>query len=187
MRSKIYVGLVHYPVYNRRNEVVCTSVTNFDIHDISRTCSTYDIKAYRLVVPAEAQKVLTQRIISYWQEGIGKEYNKDRERAFEFTRVVSSIDEVVEEIEKEEGEKPLIITTSAKIFENSISYKNLSEKIFNDNKPYLLLFGTGWGLTKEVMDMSSYILEPIRARAKYNHLSVRGAVAIILDRLLGED
>ena len=65
--------------------------------------------------------------------------------------------------------------------------KNLSKQIFEDDKPYLLLFGTGWGLTDEVMSMSDYILEPIRANSKYNHLSVRAAVAIILDRLFGEN
>ncbi|MGL4804448.1 MAG: RNA methyltransferase, partial [Cetobacterium sp.] len=82
---------------------------------------------------------------------------------------------------------PLIITTSAKIFPNSISYKNLSEKMINDDQPYLILFGTGWGLIDEVMEMSDYILEPIRGNAEYNHLSVRSAVSIILDRLLGEN
>ena len=89
-------------------------------------------------------------------------------------------------IERIEGQKPLIITTSARIFDNSISYENLSKQIFEDDKPYLLLFGTGWGLTDEVMAMSDHILEPIRANSKYNHLSVRAAVAIILDRLFGE-
>ena len=78
-------------------------------------------------------------------------------------------------------------TTSAKIFPNSISYKELSEKIFEDDQPYLLLFGTGWGLIDEVMSMSDYILEPIRGNSKYNHLSVRSAVSIILDRLVGEN
>ena len=67
-----------------------------------------------------------------------------------------------------------------------MGYKELSDKIFEDDRPYLLLFGTGWGLTDEVMDMSDYILEPIRGNTQYNHLSVRAAVAIILDRLLGE-
>ena len=50
MRDNIYVGLVHYPVYNRNEEVVATSVTNFDIHDISRTCRTYDIKKYFIII-----------------------------------------------------------------------------------------------------------------------------------------
>jgi len=140
-----------------------------------------------LVVPVDAQKKLTERIIGYWQDGTGGQYNKDREQAFRVTDVAESIEAVVEEIERIEGQKPLIITTSARIFDNSIGYENLSKQIFEDDKPYLLLFGTGWGLTDEVMDMSDYILEPIRANSKYNHLSVRAAVAIILDRLFGEN
>jgi len=62
MRDNIYVGLVHYPVYNRNNDVVATSVTNFDIHDISRTCRTYDIKKYFIITPVDAQKELTARM-----------------------------------------------------------------------------------------------------------------------------
>ena len=186
MRNKVYLSLVHYPVYNRNKDVVCTSVTNFDIHDISRSCGTYEIKGYSLVVPVDAQKKLTERIIGYWQDGTGGQYNKDREKAFRSTDVMESIEAVIAEIERVEGEKPLVITTSARIFNNSISYENLSKKIYEDDKPYLLLFGTGWGLTDEVMEMSDYILEPIRGNSKYNHLSVRAAVAIILDRLFGE-
>lgn len=187
MRNKIYIGLVHYPVYNKYRETVCTSVTNFDIHDISRTSRTYDIKGYRIIIPSEAQKMLTDRIINYWQDGTGGKFNKDREDAFAITKISDSIEDTLAEIEKECGEKPNIITTSARIFPNTISYKDLSQKIFEDDKPYLILFGTGWGLTDEIMDMSTYILEPIRANGKYNHLSVRSAVAIILDRLLGEN
>lgn len=188
MRKQIYLALVHYPVYNKRRDVVCTSVTNFDIHDISRTCSTYDIKGYRIVVPVDAQKKLTERILGYWHEGLGGNYNKDREEAFCRTKVAESIAEVIEEIETWEGKKPKIVTTSARIFPNSISFPKLQEKLFEEeNQPYLLLFGTGWGLTDEIMEMSDYILEPIRAKSEYNHLSVRAAVAIILDRLLGEN
>ncbi len=187
MRSKIYLSLVHYPVYNRNRDIVSTSVTNFDIHDISRSCGTYQIKGYRLIVPVEAQKKLTERIVTYWQDGMGGQYNKDRERAFEITNVSESLEETIKEIEEKEGKRPIIITTSARKFTNTIAFKDLSEKIRIDENPYLLLFGTGWGLTDQVMDMSDYILEPIRANTKYNHLSVRSAVAIILDRLLGED
>ena len=129
MRNKVYLSLVHYPVYNRNKDIVCTSVTNFDIHDISRSCGTYEIKGYRLVVPVDAQKKLTERIIGYWQDGTGGQYNKDREQAFRVTDVAESIEAVVEEIERIEGQKPLIITTSARIFDNSISYENLSKQI----------------------------------------------------------
>ena len=84
------------------------------------------------------------------------------------------------------GKKPKIVTTSAKTFPNTLSFNELSEKMYNDDEVYLLLFGTGWGLIQEVMDTSTYILEPIRLNTRYNHLSVRAAVAIILDRLFGE-
>jgi hypothetical protein len=186
MRSKIYLGLVHAPVYNRNGEVVATSVTNFDIHDISRTSKTYDIKNYYIITPVDAQIELTKRIIGYWQDGSGKEYNENRGEAFERTLLAYTIEDAVKEIEKKEGKKPKIVTTSAKNYPNSISYQNMSEKIFEDDEVYFLLFGTGWGLIEEVMNSSDYVLDPIRAKAAYNHLSVRAAVAIILDRLLGE-
>ncbi|BDU50454.1 RNA methyltransferase [Haliovirga abyssi] len=186
MRDKIYLGLVHYPVYNRRNDIVATSVTNFDIHDISRTCRTYEIEKYFIITPVDAQIELTKRIIGYWKDGDGKTYNTDREEAFSHTEIIDSIEDAVKKIEIETGKKPKIITTSAKIYPNSISYKELSKNIFEDDNSYFFIFGTGWGLIEDVMDMSDNILEPIRGNSKYNHLSVRSAVSIILDRVLGE-
>ena len=50
----------------------------------------------------------------------------------------------------------------------------------------LLLFGTGWGLTVEVLGQADMVLEPIRGVGDYNHLSVRAAAAVILDRLRAE-
>ena len=187
MRENIFVGLVHYPVYNKNKEIVATSVTNFDIHDISRTSRTYDINKYFIITPVKSQIELTKRIMGYWKEGDGIGFNKDRNEAFENTRVVSSIQEAMDSIEKLTGKKPKIVTTSAKIHDNSITFADMSKLLFTMEDPVLLLFGTGFGLTDEVMSMSYKIIEPIRGKTKYNHLSVRAAVSIILDRLLGED
>lgn len=187
MRNLIFVGLVHYPVYNKNNEIVATSVTNFDIHDISRTCRTYDINKYYIITPVKSQIEFTKRIVGYWKKEDSIEFNKDRNEAFENTEISESIENVILDIEKNCGKKPRIVTTSAKIFENTISFEKMSEEIKKSNEPLLLLFGTGFGLSKDVMDMSDKILEPIRANTKYNHLSVRSAVSIILDRLLGEE
>ena len=41
-------------------------------------------------------------------------------------------------------------------------------------------------MTEEIMDQLDHILDPIRGRGQYNHLSVRSAAAIILDRMFGE-
>ena len=174
-------------MYNKINDIVATSVTNFDIHDISRTCRTYDIENYFIITPLDAQKELTGRIIGFWQEGCGIEFNKNRNEAFEHTRLMDSIEDCIKKITEKEGKEPRIITTSAKTFPNSVSYKELSSEIYDDENPYFLLFGTGWGLTDEIMEMSYKILNPIRGKTEYNHLSVRSAVSIILDRLFGDN
>jgi hypothetical protein len=76
------------------------------------------------------------------------------------------------------------IATGASPYPKSIAFGTLRKLLEDRNTPFFLLFGTGWGLTQEVKDSSDYVLAPIEGRG-YNHLSVRSAVAIILDRLLG--
>jgi hypothetical protein len=49
----------------------------------------------------------------------------------------------------------------------------------------LLVLGTGWGLTPEILSRGDVYLEPISGVESYNHLSVRAAAAIMLDRLRG--
>jgi hypothetical protein len=49
----------------------------------------------------------------------------------------------------------------------------------------LLLFGTGWGLVPELQERAAVRIAPIAGVGDWNHLSVRGACAITLDRLLG--
>ena len=51
----------------------------------------------------------------------------------------------------------------------------------------LLLFGTAWGLHDELLETVDYVLAPIAGRNGYNHLSVRTAAAIIMDRLVGRE
>jgi hypothetical protein len=65
-----------------------------------------------------------------------------------------------------------------------IGYSELRETMFkNDTQPYLVLFGTGWGLAEEIMERADYTLKPVSGYTDYNHLSVRSAAAIIMDRL----
>lgn len=186
MSAPVYLGLVHYPIYNKNGEVITTAITNFDIHDIARTSRTYDIKQYFIIHPLESQAVLARDIIDYWQNGYGSEYNPDRKEAFSILNLVADIDNAIEHIKNIEGEDPIIVTTDARRFPNTVSYFQVREDITHGTKPYLLLFGTGWGIEKSVMEKFDYILEPIYGPCDYNHLPVRAAVAIILDRLLGE-
>jgi hypothetical protein len=40
-------------------------------------------------------------------------------------------------------------------------------------------------MSEELMARADYVLKPINGPTEYNHLSVRAACAIILDRLFG--
>jgi hypothetical protein len=185
MEPKVYLALLHYPVYNKRDEVITTSITNLDIHDIARSAHTYDIEQLFLIHPAEAQQRLAEDILHYWQHGYGATYNADRKEALSIVKIRSTLQDAVEDIRAACGKSPVIITTDARIFPNTISYHKLRLEMENAEAPYLVLFGTGWGIERELMQSFDYILEPIIGRGDYNHLSVRAAAAIILDRLLG--
>jgi hypothetical protein len=61
----------------------------------------------------------------------------------------------------------------------------LVAELATTDAPVLLLFGTGWGLADSMIPEVSRVLTPIRGAPPWNHLSVRSAVAIVLDRLFG--
>jgi hypothetical protein len=180
----IYIALLHHPVYNKRKEIVTTCITGFDLHDIARTAVTFGVKKYYVVNALPAQREFANRIIDFWMDEGSLEFNWTRAEAFKLITIKASLEEVIDEITKEAGRRPKIIGTSAKPRGN-ISFEALSLEVRRSKDPYLLLFGTGWGMVDEIFDKTDYILGPIVGGSEYNHLSVRSATAIILDRLLG--
>lgn len=184
--APVYIGLIHYPIYNKHMKVVTTALTNYDLHDIARTARTYDVKKYFIVHPVQAQRDMALRIMNHWKTGAGSQYNANRKEAFKETELVPDLQSAIHMIEEECGKKPAIVTTDARVYPNTASYRAMREKIHNEDQPVFILFGTGFGMTKEMMKEFDYIIEPIYGGGSYNHLCVRSAVAIILDRLLGE-
>ena len=182
---KPYIALLHHPVYNKRWEIVSTCITGFDLHDIARTALTYGAKRYYVINPLLAQREFARRIIDFWMEEGSMEFNWTRAEAFKLISIKAGLDEVIKEIAEIEGIKPKLIATSAKPRGKKVDSRKLKLEIRNSNNPYLILFGTGWGMAEEVFEMADGVLEPILGKAGYNHLSVRSATAIILDRLLG--
>lgn len=183
--GELYIALIHSPVYNKNGAVVATSITNLDLHDIARSATTYGVKRYYVVHPAEAQQALARRIMGFWQEGFGAEYNPNRQEAFARVSLLSNLNEVIEDIREREGKTPLKVATDARRYPNTISYSDLRQRLDKEEQPFLVLFGTGWGLLKEDVQNMDLILEPVYGPEEYNHLSVRSAAAIILDRLRG--
>jgi hypothetical protein len=99
--------------------------------------------------------------------------------------VKSTLDDVIRDITAEQGAPPLLVATGAAAAA-TVTYSGLREQLRKSKQPFLLLFGTGWGLTEEVMERADVVLTPVKGPGEYNHLSVRSAVAIILDRLMGQ-
>jgi hypothetical protein len=95
------------------------------------------------------------------------------------------LDEVLMQIELRTGKLPKIIATSARDGADRIGYKEMREEIEGSDESYLVIFGTGWGMGPELMTRADYTLRPLYGPTEYNHLSVRAACAIILDRLCG--
>jgi hypothetical protein len=184
--APVYIGLIHYPIYNKHMEVITTSLTNYDLHDNARTAKTYGVRRYFIIHPVKSQRDLAEKVMNHWKKGPGAAYNRMRKEAFDETELVPSLKDALDWIEKDTGKKPAIVTTDARVYPNTVSYAAMRKKIETEDTPILILFGTGYGMTKEMMKEFDYILEPIYGAGVYNHLCVRSAVAIILDRLLGE-
>jgi hypothetical protein len=180
-----YIGLVHGPVLSKDGSEITTSVTNLDIHDISRSARTFGFKRYFLITPIKNQQSMVNKILGFWESDNGLIYNPDRKNALSEAEVIDSIELAVEKITQIEGKKPCVVVTGANFKQFEGDEKALWKKLKLDSTPMFLLFGTGWGLTAPVVEQAEFRLGPILGQADdgYNHLSVRSAVAIYADRL----
>ncbi len=184
--TNLYVALTHYPVVNKNGDIITSAVTNLDLHDISRAVKTYGVRSFYVVTPLENQKALVKKIVLHWVEGTGSKYNPKRREALELIIIKNSMDEVIDHIRKNSGNSPKMVVTSASHNSGNLSFGKFREMLQDDNL-YLLIFGTAWGLPEKFIAEADYTLNPVIGNTDYNHLSVRSAVAIILDRLLGRN
>ncbi len=187
-RAEVHVALLHWPVLDRAGHVVVTNVTNFDIHDIARASRVYGVERYYIVNRLREQLMTVSRILDHWRVGSGSQYNPKRKTALGMVRLAETLGDVLNE--KDWPVKPFVVTTSAKPRPGleTLTFKALRERIeTRPDQPILLVFGTGFGLHEDVFAQCDALLEPLKGASKddYRHLSVRSAVSICLDRLLG--
>ena len=181
----LYIVLLHYPVYNKEGKIVTTAIANMDIHDIARVAKTYAASGFYIVNPLEEQRNLAQEIVNHWRDdGYGAQYNKFRQAAFELIKIKESLRLVADEIAEKTGFLPKTIVTGANFSGNILKFAEFRKILQSTDLPYLLIFGTGSGIADEVIKMADYRLEPIKGASSYNHLAVRSAVAIIMDRIM---
>ncbi len=182
--TSLNIALIHHPVVNKRAEIIGSAVTNLDLHDIARMARTFGVANYYITTPHKDQQHLVEELLTHWRTGHGATYNPARKEALSIVSLLDSIDEVIEQLTERYGRKPLVIATSAVKQSNLISFGELRDKI-DKMEPVVLLLGTAHGLSPEVMQNADWTLPPIAGITDYNHLSVRSAASIIIDRLLG--
>lgn len=183
--AQLFLALLHYPVLNRTGETIASAITNLDLHDLARSCCTYGVPACYIVTPLKDQQVLANRLTAHWIEGRGGDLLPDRRRALKLLRVVASLSSAVEDIARNTGKTPVLWATTAKSEGRVLSHGEARIVLESETRPFLLILGTGWGLAPQVFDEMDAVLEPIHGVNGYNHLPVRSAASILMDRLLG--
>lgn len=202
-----YVVLLHSPMVDRSGREVTTAVTNLDIHDIARSCRTFGIKRYYIVNPEPEQKKLVQTILGHWKTEVSQVYHPLRAQALEGVAFKETFEEAFNDVSVEcQGQRPFVTMPDARELaqltdQEKIAapwgYQELRAKLAQNDLPgpLMIVFGTGWGIAPGFFKHVDRTLAPIRAQGdgqgispsnRYNHLSVRSAVAIVLDRLFGD-
>ena len=181
--ARLYLVVLHHLVTNKHGSVVTTAPIGPDVHDIARACATYGVERYYVATPLERHRAFVTRMVDHWTVGLGAAYNPDRKAAMEFIEVVVGMEEAVQAAEERSGLRPITVATSARQGSATLSFEDFRRSLKDGGGAYLLVLGTGSGLAEEVLEACDERLEPIVGPSAYNHLPVRSAAAIILDRL----
>lgn len=183
--GNLYIGLLHYPCRDRHDRIVTTMLTPIDITDIARSACTFGVSRFDLITPLESQQQIARKLIDYWMSA--RVDLAFRRPALQSVRIVARLEAGLASVLHEEGLAPIVIGTDARELSlPRISYQRLRRMLEREPAPVYLLFGTGWGVAREVLERVDYLLPPVWGPTEYNHLSVRAAVAIVLDRLRGQ-
>ncbi|OPY70937.1 MAG: hypothetical protein A4E57_00253 [Syntrophorhabdaceae bacterium PtaU1.Bin034] len=177
------LAIIHYPVLDKQGDIVSTSLNNLELHDVARSCMTFGVELCYIVTPLDKQRAIAEQLVDHWKSGYGRSYNPDRAAALNKISIKRAVADVMSEFQ---GLEPVLIGTSSKRRDTSIGYGELKNWIQADPRPFLLLFGTGWGLPAEIVENCERVLLPVKGAGEYNHLSLRVVIGIILDRLFGE-
>lgn len=189
--DRVSLVLLHYPVTNRKGEVVTTAVTNIDLHDLSRSARTYEVDDFFVVTPIPEQHEILNRILGHWRSERSRDWHPDRYEALSRLKLVNSFEDVKAHLRKVAPKLDIeVVMPDARPLQNQVSYESLKTKWQTEPKSgaKVIVLGTGWGVApefyKEIHTYLGPIYGPLGADG-YNHLSVRAAGGVILDRLFG--
>ena len=181
--AEIFLALLHHPVVDRNGRIITSAITSLDLHDIARSSRTFGVHAFYVVHPVAEQREFARIVIDHWRIGYGRAFDSRRLEALDLIEIVPDLDAAVAAAERAAGRRPAIIHTSAREA-HGVSFSAMRERMAEkDAAPVLIILGTGFGLAPAARERADLALEAIRGVGNYNHLSVRAAASIILDRL----
>ncbi|WP_028586243.1 tRNA (guanosine(37)-N1)-methyltransferase TrmD [Desulfocurvus vexinensis] len=179
----LYVALLHAPVLNKFGQTVAVSLTNLDVHDIARVSRTCGLGGYYVATPLADQRALLDTLLGHWLDGPGREANADRAEALGTVRAAADLDEVLADVARRCGQAPRVLATSAR---GAGGMTPGRVRAWLGQGPVVLVLGTGHGLAPEILERADGVLRPLHGLGGYNHLPVRAAAAMIIDRVLGD-
>lgn len=177
--------LVHHPVRLKDGSAGASSLTNLDVHDISRISHTYGMGPFYILTPLKEQLELAQTLIWHWTKGPGSKTNPDRAKALSLARLVENFESLIAEARSWHGIEPIFIAASAAWPKNSAPLSCSEILKICQRRPVIILLGTAGGLALKFLPVACEHVRPVRF-LDINHLSVRSAAAILADRILGD-
>lgn len=173
------IALVHHPVLDAQGGTVTSALTNLDVHDLARSARTYGCTDFFVVHPVAVQRELALRIVDHWTHGSSARRIPARKDALAIVRPVATLGDALAAL----GGDVDVWVTAAREIGTTLGWDDARRALAGDGKPVLVVFGTAWGLAPAITERASAVLAPIRGSGDWNHLSVRAACAIALDRL----
>ena len=183
--ADLFVALLHYPVLNRNGRIVTSAITSLDLHDIARSARTYGVREMYVVHPVAEQREFAVSVLDHWRLDHGRLYDSRRREALDLVEVVEDLEAAVKAAGMMARVLPLLVYTSVRT-SGGVSYEALRARVRDSSSPpIMLMFGTGFGLAPAIRERADLVLDAVRGPSAYNHLSVRAAASVILDRLAG--
>ena len=184
---RVALALVHYPVLDRAGATVTSAVTNIDVHDLSRSARTFGASDLFVTTPIEAQRSLVETILGHWTTGSSGQRIPSRKDALSIVRVVPQLDDAIAALGGRGNVEVWVTAARSDAGGRVLEYDEARSRLRGDDpRAVLIVFGTSWGLIPALVDAADARLPPIVGTSDYNHLSVRAACAITMDRLVAE-
>ena len=121
------VVLLHDKMVDKPGNIVTTSLTAIDVHDIARSCRTYGVNNLFISHPAPTIRKLARTLKDFWEEGYGSTYNPNRKEALEIVELVADLDEAIQKIDLRTKKLPKLVATSARPGGKRIDFPQFSE------------------------------------------------------------